>query len=537
MRSVMKHFQQTPQVSAPRSVFDRSHGYKTTFDVDQLIPIYVDEALPGDTFNLKMSAFARLATPIYPIMDNLLMTVAFFAVPYRLVWTNFQKMMGEQLNPGDTMDYTIPQMVSDGTVGHTVGSLSDYFGIPTGVKSLSHSCLWHRAYTLVFNQWWRAANIQDETPVPLDDGPDTASEHPLQNSCKRFDYFTSLLPWPQRSEEDAASLVPVDLWDIADSPASRIHAVTRASNADNWLVYQASSNTLYTAGSALTGGGPSGQLTTLTAVEASLDPNGGLLVNLEGIENRSTINQLREAVMLQNLYELDARGGARYIEIIKAHFGVTSPDFRLQRSEYLGGGTIGVNIHPVPQNSPTSGANAQGDLAAFGTAAGRCGFTHSFTEHCLVLGLITVRPDLTYQQGLDRMFSRETRFDHYWPALAHLGEQAVLKKEIYAQGSDDAAADASVFGYAERWAEYRTKMSRVTGKFRSSASGTLEAWHLANDFSEEPALDSTFITSTCDLDRNIAVNTEPHFLFDSYFDLKCVRPIPTFSIPGFGTRF
>jgi len=386
-------FSQVPKADIPRSSFDRSHGYKTTFDAGLLIPIFVDEALPGDTFNLKMTGFARLATPIFPIMDNMYMETHYFSVPMRLVWDNWQKFNGEQKNPGDSTDFIIPQMVSPAPTGYQIGQLSDYFGLPTGVPNVSHSSLWHRAYNLIWNEWFRDQNMQDSVPVPTDDGPDDPADFVLLRRGKRHDYFTSCLPWPQKGP---GVQIPLGTEALIRYKAPALNAVTALGpdNLNHILTVSAVNSPLVAGSGTLPAGNELyADLSTATA---------------------ATINSLRQAFQIQKIYERDARGGTRYTELIRSHFGVTSPDARLQRPEYLGGGSTPVNISPIPQTS-ASGSYAespQGNLAAIGTSVlTDHGFTTSFTEHCLVIGVVSVRADLTYQQGLPRMWSRKTRFD------------------------------------------------------------------------------------------------------------------------------
>jgi len=512
MRSVMKHtFSQVPKADIPRSTFDRSHGYKTTFDAGYLVPFLLDEALPGDTFSCRVSALARLATPIVPLMDNMYLDTQFFSVPIRLVWDNWQKFNGEQKNPGDSTDFTIPQIVSP-VGGFTAGSLEDYFGLPVGVAGLSVSALWHRAYNLIYNEWYRDQNLQDSLNVPTGDGPDSLSDYGLVRRGKRHDYFTSALPWPQKGpgvQIPLGTSAPV----LGLGPEISI-----IDTAGDYRQLDTASTLLRFAG-------------TVGTEENSLVAD---LTNATA----ATINSLRQAFQIQKVFERDARGGTRYTELIKSHFGVTSPDARLQRPEYLGGGSSPINVTPVPQTSATGtyAETPQGNLGAYGTSTftGH-GFSSSFTEHCLIIGVMSVRADLTYQQGLNRMFSRKTRFDFYWPALSHIGEQAVLQKEIFATGNP--LEDEKVFGYQERYAEYRYKPSQITGQFRSSFPQSLDSWHLSQEFATAPVLDAAFIEENPPLDRVIAVPSEPHFLFDSYVQMKCTRPMPVYGVPGLIDHF
>ena len=527
MPSVMSHnFSEVPHADIQRSSFDRSHGFKTTFDAGFLVPCFVDEALPGDTFKLEMTGFGRLATPLFPIMDNMFLHTFFFAVPVRLLWDNWEKFHGEQDAPGDSTDFLVPQ-VAPPAGGWLEGSMADYFGLPTKVDHEPVNSLHFRAYNLIWNEWFRDENLQNPAVENKGDGPDLESDYILRYRGKRHDYFTSSLPFPQKGPS-------------VNVPIGTTAPVTITGPQQfNWQSADGSDVNL---GTVVSDAGGSGF--TYLKVNAATSVNNQVMRYQSGLEatadltqaTAATINQLREAFQVQRIYERDARAGTRYTEIIKGHFGVTSPDARLQRPEYLGGGSTPVNINPVAQTTQTlETGTPQGNLAAFGTVHfNRHGFTKSFTEHMVIVGLMSVRADLTYQQGINRMWSRQTRFDFYYPALAHLGEQAVLSKEIYADGT---AGDEDVFGYQERFAEYRYKPSTITGAFRSNADASLDAWHLSQEFGSRPGLNQAFINDQPPIDRVIAVPTEPHFIFDSYFKLYCTRPMPTYSVPGMIDHF
>lgn len=571
-------FSQIPNSSIQRSIFDRSHDYKTTMDAGYLIPFFVDEVLPGDTFKLRVNAFVRMNTLIAPFMDNVFMDTFFFFVPTRLVWDNWQRFCGEQKNPGDSTDFLIPSL--SGTNTFSNGSIFDYMGLPTGVSldpgNSPINALPFRAYNLIYNEWFRDENLIDSIPVLTSDGPDPVSNYILRKRAKRHDYFTSALPWPQKGPSVDVGLTgnaPVKGFEQStnwvfgtsngSNPAGYLAGIGTNYNGldDNICLHGWINQEMFTSG----GDGSVVQFENLgswgnqplivkdPSTESNYHPISGIFgkefsftgalkpsnpdsvyADLSGV-SAITINDLRQAFQIQKFYEKWARGGSRYTETLRVMFNVISPDARLQRPEYLGGTHSRVNVVPTAQTSSTDSVSPQSNLSAFGVLGDSAhGFNKSFVEHGYVIGLVCLRADITYQQGLNRMWSRRQLFDFYWPTLAHLGEQVVYNKEIYTQGTAD---DNGVFGYQERYAEYRYKPSMITGKLRSTDAQTLDVWHLAQKFDTLPKLNQDFIEENPPINRVIAVQNEPQFFADFWFDLKTSRPMPVYSVPGLVDHF
>lgn len=528
-------FAMVPRNDVPRSAFDVSHTHKTTFNAPALTPVLVLEVLPGDSIRCRMTAFARLATPIVPVMDNMILESFFFFVPNRLLWEHWEEFMGAT-DVGETTDYLLPG-VPVTTAGTAVGQMADYFGITlNGIagRTINVNALPFRAYNLIFNEWFRDQDLFPKQAENVGDGPDALADYVLVARGKRHDYFTSARPWP-------AKMMNQDLVSgIAAYPAGFFPG-------GNMTLWEG------TVGAPVTGIGrilgddtPAGGAASLlysgnrTVVVANHETE--LYADVSGINVpniRVLVNDIRTAVMIQSMMEKAARGGSRYAEQIRSEFGVTSPDARLQRPEYLGGGRSTVTVNPVAQTSGsglTGGTTVLGELAGVATAVALGhGFSQSFTEHGYILGLVSIRSDLTYQNGTNRMWFRRTRFDFYTPSLAHLGEQAIFSKELYSAGE---AADDGVFGFQERWSEYKYLPSRISGAFRSTHTVPLDMWHLAQNFSPRPTLNAAFVSDLPPMERVLQVATaaDEQVLFDSLFNIRMVRAMPMFSIPGVGPR-
>lgn len=553
-RNVESHFALNPtRIDLSRSTFDRSSSVKTSFNAGDIVPFFLEEVLPGDTFNVKSSKVVRMQTLLTPMMDNVYLDTYYFFVPNRLVWSHWKEFNGENTESAwiPETTYEVPQITSPANGGWNVGTIADYFGIPTGIPNLSVSALPFRAYALVMNEWFRDQNLQDPLVVPLDDATvagvntdtfvsDVAKGGKPYIAAKYHDYFTSCLPSPQKGPDVLIPSATAGEYPVIGN--GKALALTNGTDIGGFSgTYNSGSgfNVGSLGQSPSTTAGPQDQrkfgllgVPSQSQLGDNLFNSGLIAVASGGIG--ATINQLRLAFQVQKLYERDARGGSRYIEILKSHFGVTSPDARLQRPEYLGGNRVPININQVIQQSGTqSGTTPQGTVVGMSqTTDSHSDFIKSFTEHGFILGVMCVRYDHTYQQGLERFWSRKDRFDYYWPVFANIGEQAVRNKEIYAQGN---AEDDEVFGYQEAWADYRYKPNRVTGEMRSAYAQSLDVWHLADDYSTRPSLSDSWIREDkSNIDRVLAVQSSVsnQFFADIYVQNRATRPMPIYSIPG-----
>lgn len=554
-RNANSRFATNPvRLDMSRSKFPRNFSHKTTFNAGQVIPFYVDEVLPGDTFQVRTSKVVRMQTLLTPVMDNVYLDTYYFFVPNRLVWEHWKQFMGENTESAwiPQVEYEVPQLNAPAN-GWEVGTLADYMGIPTGVPGLSVSALPFRAYALIMNEWFRSENLTDPLNIPVDDATvqgvntgnyvsDVAKGGKPFVANKFRDYFTSCLPSPQKGPD-----VTINTAQLGNAPVVPMDKPVPTDLFNYpYNVYVPNGNKNYTAGyhsGSVHQNGFGGAYWLAEDGTTDLDPtihNGvagypaNLWAQFDNTVSVATINQLRTAFQIQKFYERSARGGSRYIETLKAHFGVTSPDARLQRPEYLGGNRIPVSINQVIQNSGTvSGSTPLGDTGAMSlTTDVHSDFTKSFVEHGFVIGVMVARYDHTYQQGIERFWSRKSMFDYYWPEFANIGEQAVLNKEIYAQGN---AQDDEVFGYQEAWADYRYKPSRVSGEMRSKYAQSLDVWHLADDYSKMPSLSDAWIhEDPATINRVLAVsdNLANQFFCDIYVQNYSTRNMPLYSIPG-----
>lgn len=599
MPSHMKaHFSVVPSSPVARSSFDRSHSLKTTMDLDWLNVVYVDEILPGDTFSLRSTHLCRLNTLVQPLLDNISLSLQFFFVPCRILWDRFEDFItgsdqpvawtGE--NPADKL--FVPQAFAPAG-GYKEGSIYDYFGLPTKVANFKHSVLPLRAYNLIWNEYYRDQNLQESVPVWTGDADPKVNElgeedvngspyqYTLLKRCKRWDYFTSGLPGLQKGPSVGISLAAGDsgrlpvqglaieavnpnytggtfnpsmvgYTGLNSSPIAVAGSNIQSTFYDANGLIEASDDRYIASGNF----GPSNgnpRVVVSGKTQATFTPKSGsssvqnfspitgenwpIYVDL-GSASSVTINALRNAITLQHWFEASARYGTRYTEVLNGFFNVHSGDARLQRPEYLGGLKTYIQVNPVVQTSSTDNVSPQGNLAAYALSTGsKHLFTKSFVEHGYIIGLCSAQSDLSYQQGLEKLWSRFSRYDFYWPTFSHLSEEPILNQEIYCQSDDEVdsngvSINSLPFAYQERYGSYRYKPSRVTGLFRSNATGTLDSWHLAQKFDNLPTLNKTFIESNTPIDRVLAVPDQPDLLCDFYFSLRCVRPMPIYSVPG-----
>lgn len=547
-RNTNSHFALNPtRIDMSRSTFDRNSSVKTSFNVGDIVPFYVDEVLPGDTFDIDTSKVIRMPSLLTPIMDNLYLDTYYFFVPNRIVWQHWKELMGENNESAwiPTTEYEVPQITAP-SGGWSIGTIADYMGVPTGVSGLSVNALPFRAYALICNDWFRDENLCDPLNIPLTDATvagvntgtfvtDVAKGGLPYKAAKYRDYFTSCLPAPQKSED-----VTIPVSGGANYPVMSLDdkIPNVGSVATTWTDVKGgvSSANWHLGGDNYNGqlpGNDLGMFNVPTSVSSLVAPTNLWAIN-DGAVSTATIIQLRLAFQVQKLYERDARGGTRYIEVLKSHFGVTSPDARLQRPEYLGGNRIPIVISEINQTSGTSAnSTPQGNPSGQSrTTDVHSDFKKSFVEHGFIIGVMVARYDHTYQQGLERFWSRKGRLDYYWPVFANIGEQAVLNKEIYAQGN---GTDDEVFGYQEAWADYRYKPNRVTGEMRSQAPQSLDVWHLGDDYSKLPSLSDSWIQEdSAVVNRVIAVSEENsnQLWADIFIKNKCTRAMPMYSIPG-----
>lgn len=550
-RNTESHFSLNPHVDISRSRFDRSASVKTSFNVGDIVPFYVEEVLPGDTFQVKSSKVVRMQTLLTPMMDNVYLDTYYFFVPNRLVWQHWKEFCGENTESAwiPETEYNIPQLVSPATDGWKVGSIADYFGIPTGVPGLSVNALPFRAYALIMNEWFRDQNLQDPLVVPLDDSTvtgvntgtfvtDVAKGGLPYIASKYHDYFTSCLPSPQKGPDVTIPVAQASAWPV-QTRAQTYEPETNVTLSGKGRGNTSSStfNNVGWSGSDYTTGAYLQEIPSTTgSVQGGFIPTNLWAVG-DGSAQAATINQLRLAFQIQKFYEQQARGGSRYTEVVRSFFGVTSPDARLQRPEYLGGNRVPINVNQVIQQSGTeSTGTPQGTVVGMSqTTDSHSDFLKSFTEHGFIIGVMVARYDHTYQQGLNRMWSRKDKFDYYWPVFANIGEQAVKNKEIFATGSAAGSKDDEVFGYQEAWADYRYKPSQVTGEMRSQYEQSLDVWHLADDYAQLPTLSDSWIREDkTNVDRVLAVTSKvSNQLFaDIYVTNYATRPMPMYSVPG-----